>query len=456
MTPDTPSDPATRAGGKPYYAWWVLGVLTLIYVFSFLDRTILTLLVEPMKADLGLSDSEVSYLLGFSFAVVYAVFGLPLGRLADSKNRTLLIAAGLAFWSLATASCGMAQRYWQLLLARMGVGVGEATLSPAAFSIITDTFPRERLGTAISVYSTGIYLGAGLSTVVGGFVAAYAAKAGALDLPLIGEVRPWQLVFFVIGAGGILPLALLLLTVREPARRGVSGRAKAMPLGQVFGYLKQNRATVFCHHGAFALLSFSGYGVGAWVPTYLVRVHHWPIAKVGLWLGVNAAVTMTVGILAGGVLADWLLGRGIRDAKMKVGLLSAALWIPTGIAYPLAPSGEIAFLLLVPTSFCSALATGLAPAAIQEIMPNPMRGQASAIYLFVANLIGLGLGPTAVAWCTDYLFQNDALVNYSIVLVGGGAHVIASILFLCSFRPYRRSLDRLAEWERAAAVPSDG
>lgn len=436
----------------PRYAWYVLGVLTLTYVFSFLDRTILTLLVEPIKADLELSDTQMSYLLGFSFALLYAVCGLPLGRLADSKNRTLLISGGLFLWSLATAACGVASRYWHLLLARMGVGVGEATLSPSAYSIITDLFPRERLGSAISIYSTGIYLGAGISTVVGGLVAAYAQGRGDVILPLVGAVRPWQLVFFVIGAGGALPLALLLFTVKEPERKGIGARSETPPLREVFGHLRRNRATFLCHHGAFAILAFSGYGVGAWVPTFMVRIHDWPIAKVGLWLGINASLTMTFGILLGGVLADRWLARGIRDAKMRVGLLSAALWLPFGLAYPFMPTGNLAFLLLVPTSFASALASGLAPAAIQEITPNRMRGQASAIYLFVANLIGLGLGPTAVALCTDYLFRSEAKVHYSIALVGGGAHVIACVLFLLSFRPYRKSLDRLQALESDPAA----
>lgn len=438
MTTDTP--PTT-----PRYAWYVLGVLTLTYVFSFLDRTILTLLVEPIKADLDLSDTQMSYLLGFSFAALYAVFGLPLGRMADSRNRTLLISGGLALWSLATVACGLAGRYWHLLLARMGVGVGEATLSPSAYSIITDTFPRERLASAISIYSTGIYLGAGISTVLGGLVAAFAQGRGDLILPLVGSVRPWQAVFFVIGAGGVLPLALLLFTVKEPPRRGIGADRAIPPLREVFDYLKTNRSTFLCHHGAFAVLAFSGYGVGAWVPTFLVRVHGWSIAKVGLWVGINAALTMTIGILLGGVLADRLLARGKPDAKMRVGLLSAVLWLPFGIAYPLMPNGNLAFLLLVPTSFASALASGLGPAAVQEITPNRMRGQASAIYLFVANLIGLGLGPTAVALCTDYLFQDESKINLSIALVGGVAHVVAAILFLVSLRPYRATLDRLAD-----------
>ncbi len=432
-------------------AWYTVGVLTLIYVFSFLDRSILTLLVEPIKADLGLSDSQMSYLLGFSFAVFYVLFGLPLGRLADRTNRTRLIAGGLAFWSAATAMCGMAGTYWQLLLARIGVGAGEATLGPSAMSIISDRFPREKLTTAISVYSTGIYLGAGLSTIIGGYVAAFASGRGDIVLPLIGSIRPWQLVFFVVGGAGVVPLALLLATVREPIRKGA---ARAMvPIRDVFRYIGDIRGAVLSHHIGFAVLAFSGYGLGAWIPTFMVRTHQWPIEKVGLYLGINGVVTMTVGIVCGGIYADHLAKKGLRDAKMRMGVISAFVWLPLGIAYPLVSNGDLAFWLIVPASFASAFSTGAAAAAIQEIMPNRMRGQATAIYFFVANLIGMGLGPSAVAWSTDYLFRDEAALRYSIVLVGGATHLIAGIAFLVGLAPYRRSLDRLEEWN---ATPTDG
>lgn len=435
-------------------AWYVVSVLTLIYVFSFLDRSILTLLVEPIKADLGLSDSQMSYLLGFSFALFYVLFGLPLGRLADRGNRRNLIGAGLLFWSFATAMCGMAGTYWHLLLARIGVGAGEATLSPSAMSIISDRFPREKLTTAISVYSTGIYLGAGLSTIIGGFVAAYAAGRGDIVLPLLGAVRPWQVVFFVIGGAGIIPLALLLGTVKEPVRKGAA--AAMVPVRDLFAYLGEIRGAVAGHHIGFAVLAFSGYGLGSWIPTFMVRTHQWPIQKVGLYLGINGFVTMTVGIVCGGMYADYLARQGVRDAKMRMGLVSAFAWLPLGIAYPLVSNGELAFWLMVPAAFISAFSTGAAAAAIQEIMPNRMRGQATAIYFFVANLVGMGLGPSAVAWCTDLVFRDESALRYSLLVVGASTHLIAGLAFLFALKPYRNSLDRLTLWneERSASEPS--
>ncbi|MFY9571890.1 MAG: MFS transporter, partial [Blastocatellia bacterium] len=209
---------------EPYpaigYAWYVVGVLTLVYIFSFIDRQILSLLVRPIRRDLGISDFQMSLLMGFSFALFYTFFGLPLGRLADSRSRRTIIAAGFTVWSIMTAACGLARNFAHMLLLRMGVGVGEAALSPAAYSMITDYFPPRRRATAISVYSMGIYIGSGLAFIVGGLVAGAASAQETWDLPLVGATRPWQVVFFIVGLPGVL-LALLMYTVREPVRRGI-------------------------------------------------------------------------------------------------------------------------------------------------------------------------------------------------------------------------------------------
>src|SRR5262245_31711668 len=233
---------------KPLYAWYVVGVLTVVYVFSFIDRQILNLLVRPIKTDLGINDTEMSLLMGFSFAVFYTLFGIPLGRLADSRSRRVIIAVGVAAWSLLTAGCGLARRYWQLTLLRMGVGVGEASLSPAAYSLIADYFRPERRATAISAYSMGIYIGSGLAFVIGGLVVEFASGRDQFDLPVVGPTRAWQLVFFLVGLPGLL-VSLLLCTVKEPKRQGVrpAGRgftvAPAVPLREAWAYLRDNGAT---------------------------------------------------------------------------------------------------------------------------------------------------------------------------------------------------------------------
>lgn len=455
--------PAVRpASDEPYpasgYAWYVVGVLTFVYVFSFIDRQILNLLVRPIRRDLGISDTQMSLLMGLSFALFYTFFGLPLGRLADAKSRRTIIAIGFAFWSAFTAGCGLAKNFLQMLLLRMGVGVGEAALSPAAYSLITDYFPPKRRATAISVYSMGIYIGSGLAFIIGGTVAGLAAKQDLWQLPLVGATRPWQVVFFIVGLPGVL-LALLMYTVREPKRRDTrlvqtaAGKTVAaqVPFWEVVAYLRQNWFTFLCHNVGFALLSFSSYGSSAWIPTYFVRVHGWTEAYAGQVYGWVVMIFSTLGIVAGGRFADWLAERGYRDATMRTGLIVSLAWFPFGMLYPIVPNPYLAVALLIPSAFMTSAPFGVAPAAIQQMMPSAMRGQASAIYLFVINLIGLGLGPTAVALTTDYVFRNDQAVNYSLMIVATVAHVVSSLLLWAGLKPYLASLDRLKAWTASQA-----
>ncbi len=455
VEPITPPVPAETE--KPYpsqrYAWYAVGVLTLVYVFSFIDRQILNLLVQPIRRDLGISDTQMSLLMGFSFAIFYTFFGILLGWLADRHSRRSLIAVGFIFWSIMTAGCGLARNFWQMLLLRMGVGVGEAALSPSAYSIISDYFPRERRATAISVYSMGIYIGSGLAYLLGGTVVGYASVQGHWDLPIIGETRPWQVIFFIVGLPGVL-LSALVYTVREPLRRGLKmvrtadGALKSarVPIGEAYGYLLQNGKTFICHTVGFALLSFSSYGASAWIPTMFVRNHGWSASRAGIVYGTIVMIFATLGVATGGWVADKMAARGHRDATMRVGFIVAVAWFPFGMLYPIMSDPNLAALLLIPSVFLASAPFGVAPAAIQQIMPNEMRGQASAIYLFVVNLIGLGLGPTAVALTTDYIFRDDNAVNYSLLIVGTIAHVISGILLWAGLKPFLQSLDRLKEW----------
>lgn len=425
-------------------AWSTVAILMLAYVLSFIDRQILNLLVGPIRRDLVISDTQMSLLMGLSFALFYTVCGIPLGRLADTKSRRGLIAIGVLFWSAMTAACGMARLYWQFLLCRIGVGVGEAALSPAAYSLIADSFPAERRATAISVYSMGVYLGSGLAFLLGGLVIKFASAQGDVLLPVLGEVRPWQLIFLILGAAGVL-FTLLLLAVREPARRGV-GAGVAVPLIEVGRYLRANRRTVLYHNFGFAGLAFAGYGSAAWIPTFFIRTYGWDAGHVGVVYGSIVAVFGCLGIVFGGRLADWMAKRGRTDANMRVGLYAAMAALPCVASFPLMDNALWAAVLMAPTVFCLSMPFGVAPAAIQEIMPSAMRGQASAIYLFVITLIGLGIGPTAVALVTDYLFADDQALRYSLLIVSTLA--VASSLFLLAkgLQPYRESVLHLQQW----------
>lgn len=432
-------------------AWFTVFILMLAYVFSFIDRQILNLLVGPIKQDLQLTDTEMSLLMGLSFAVFYTICGIPLGRLADSKSRRGIIAVGVLFWSVATAGCGMAKSYWHFFLARVGVGVGEAALSPAAYSLITDSFPPNKRATALSLYSMGIYVGSGLAFLVGAKVIHFAISQGEMHFPMLGEIRPWQLIFLMLGAAGVLFSAVMFL-IREPVRKGV-GAGQVVPMKEVLRYFKLNRVTILLHNLGFACIAFSGYGAAAWIPEFFVRTYGLSRVEVGEVLGWLTIIGGSAGILCGGALADWLRGKGYVDAPIRVGILAAAIALP-GVAGLLAPSANIAFVTNAITIFALAMPFGVAPAALQEIMPNAMRGQASALYLFVVTIIGLGVGPTAVALITDFVFADDGALRYSLLIASLVAGVLAITLLIMALKPYRASIERLQHWTAAETQQS--
>lgn len=435
------------------YAWFVVGILMIVYIFSFVDRQILGFLVGPIKEDLGISDTQISYLMGFSFALFYTVFGIPLGRLADSKSRRGIIAIGLAVWSFFTAGCGLARNYTMLLVMRMGVGVGEASLSPSAYSLISDLFRPQKMGLAISVYGGGIYVGSGIAYLLGGLVRRFTEDVEIVSVPLVGDVAPWQSVFFMIGIPGLL-FTLSLLAIKEPARRGL-GKANVsadgavatnVPFAEVVAYIWKNRWTFLCHTVGAALLSFTGYGASAWMAEFFIRIHEWEPGAIGVRYGSAVMIMGSAGIIFGGRFAGYLANKGYKDSKIRVMLIACVVHLPLGLLYPLVPNPWVAYVILWPSIFTLAMPFGVAPAAIQEIMPNRMRGQASAVYLFIVNLIGLGIGPSSVAWCTDYLFHDDFKIHYSLAIASSVAGIVATVLLWSGMRHFKNSLDHLEDW----------
>jgi MFS family permease len=431
-------------------AWGALTVLMLAYTVSFVDRTILSLLIPPIQRDLGISDTQISLLAGFAFAIFYTVMGIPLGRIADRYNRRNLIAVGITVWCLMTAACGLARNYWQLFAARVGVGVGEAALSPAAYSMISDLFPREQLGRAIAVYSIGLPVGSGLALLIGGLVVGMVADLPPVTLPVLGTLHSWQLTFLLVGLPGLV-VALLVMLMREPPRRerltdvaGASAGATAeLPVGLI-AFLRANRRVLLHHFGGLSLLVIIVYGSTAWIPTFFIRSHGWTASEIGYAYGVIFMVFGTGGLLTGGQLADrwWRAGRS--DAHMRVVLWSVATMFPCFALLALVPSAEAAIGLLALATFTSSLHGGVAGAALQLITPNELRGQMTAVYFFIANLIGLGLGPTAVALVTDFWFGDPLALGLSIAVLAATAGPLSALVLATGLVHYRASADRLA------------
>jgi MFS family permease len=433
-------------------AWYAVAVLTIAYTFSFVDRQILSLLVAPIRRDLHISDTQMSLLMGISFALFYTLFGFPLGRMADSRSRRNIITAGVLAWSLFTAGCGLVANFLQMFLMRVGVGVGEAALSPPAYSLMSDCFPPRRRALALSVYGVGMYAGGGLAMILGGIIVPYTVAAGVLRLPLIGlSIFSWQVTFFLVGLPGLL-VAALVRTVREPPRRETRS-ATVPPVRAVFTYIKQQRATFACHNFATSLLSFAAYGSMAWIPTFLMRTYGWSAAHAGLVFGSVVTVCSSLGILSGGWFCDFLARRGYRDAHFRVGLIVTLLILPVAALYPLMPTARLAVALLVPFAFLMAAMYGVAPAALQQMVPNEMRAQVSAMYLFVVNIIGLGAGTTAIALLTDHVFHDDNMLRYSLLISGTGAYVVSALLWWRGLNPYRCTVDHAEVLRLAATSP---
>jgi MFS family permease len=460
LTPETRSQPPVppaqavtqSIGVRPAYAWFVVFVLTLAYTCSFIDRQILTLLIEPIRRDLQINDTQVSLLGGLAFSILYTTLGIPIARLADQAHRRNLMAAGLAFWSVMTAACGLARGFWGLFAARVGVGVGEAALSPAAFSLLADYFPPRKVALAISVYSMGLYFGAGLALMIGGSVVKAVSNAPMHQLPFFGEVFSWQLTFFIVALLG-LPVLLLMFMIREPLRRGA---AQAAPTGSrpsgwpaLRAFMRENRRTLACHISAFTLFGIAINCYLFWAPTLMMRTHGWDAPKAGFTIGAMLFVLGTAGVYAGGWLADRLGAGGRPDAVLRAAFYGMLAGVPFLVATPLLDDTTLATIGLGGAVFFMAFPQGLPSAALQVVTPNRLRAQMTAIYFFIGNLVASGLGPTLPALIGDFVFRDPAMLRYALFAVEVVVLPLSLACLWAGFAPYRASVRR-AEVREAA------
>lgn len=425
--------------------WLLLGFLFVAYAFSMIDRQILSLLVEPIKADLGISDTQISLLQGFAFVILYSLFGLPLGVMVDRFNRTRLIAAGMTVWSLATAACGLAGSYATLFLARVGVGFGEAALSPAAYSLIGDSFPRRRLGLAMGVFAMGGTVGAGLALIAGGMMIEAFEAHGLFHLPWIGAVQPWQVAFMVVGLPGVL-VALLFLILREPLRNAAAPAITGAASSESYlVFLRANRSVLALHHIAVSFAALSGGAAMSWVIPFFTRTHGWSLGTAGLHVGVANVVGALIGPLTIGILAD-RLAAGRPDRRL---LLCAAVVLAGGVAggaMPLVASPMVAAACFGLFILFASAPIAVGGAALQELIPSQFRGRATALYLFFINLVGFGIGPTLVAMISDHFFSESGGIGTALAIVLPVVLTASAAFAIAAARMIRRQQDgRIAE-----------
>lgn len=427
----------------PGYAWYVVGVLTFAYLVAHVDRQILTLLIEPIRHDLNISDTQVSLLGGFAFAVFYTFVGLPIAWLADWRSRRVIIAVGVAFWSVMTAACGLARTFGQLFLARVGVGVGEAALTPAAYSLLTDYFPPHQLGRAMGVYVAGVSLGGGLALVMGGAVLALTAGLPQPVLPVVGAVKSWQVAFICVSLLG-LPVVALMATVREPFRRGkihqreTGGREKGTvsPVAALSFVTERWRIYLPLMAG-FTVLALLKNAVLIWTPTLYIRSYGLTASSIAYAYGLFLIIFGPLGSIGGGLLADKLRQRGYIDAPLRIVIFASFLTAPVAAFMPVVPTAGLSLMLLAALTMLLFVIGSLVPTALQLVTPNRFRAQMAAFALFIVNLLGMGLGPTVVALMTDYVFRDDLALRYSLTIVAIVAAPMTGLIFWSGLRSYR-------------------
>lgn len=416
-------------------AWGVTFLLTIAFVFSFIDRQIINLLVGPIQEDLGLSDTQVSLLQGFAFVSTYVLLSIPIGRLVDTHRRMSILAGGIAFWSLATAACGMAKSFGGLFIARAGVGLGEATLTPASWSLLADYFPPKRRVLPFSIFLTGPYLGAGIALILGGLLMEALSAHDNLHLPLLGPIAAWQATFMVVAVPGLI-LSVIIFFLREPPRKDLAtATPTAAPLREIVSWVSQHGRIYTALMLGIPCVTLVLYGLQAWIPTYLLRVQGMSLVEAGTQYGSIALIAGSLGVLSGPVLGNILWRRGHYDFQLRVAMVSLVFIAPTLTFLAFAPTPTIALLCIALVSFLVPLPLALVATCIQSVTPNRMRGVLVGSHVVTVNVIGLALGPTLVAFSTDYIFEDRQAVGYSLALVGTLACIVGLILIGRALRP---------------------
>lgn len=428
----TDSTSAAESANNPYAstkaAYYALGILTIVYSINFIDRQLLSILQESIKADLMLSDAQLGLLTGFAFAVFYTFAGLPIASLADRSNRRNIVAISLTIWSGMTAISGLAQNYWQLLAARIGVGIGEAGGSPPSHSMISDIFPPEKRASAIGFYSTGISIGILFGFLFGGW---------------LNEFFGWRVAFFVVGIPGVLLALVLYLTVPEPVRGLAENKASSVDnpsMMTVFKVLLSRRSFLFMALGA-AMNAFAGYSTANWVASFMIRTHQMPTGELGTWLALIIGLGGAIGVFGSGVLAD-NLGKKDKRWYMWVPVYAAAISVPFQIATYWIDGPYAALMCMTIPSILANAYLGATIASVHGMVGLRMRAVSSALLFFILNIIGLGMGPTTVGLVSDSLVdQHDVdSLRYAMMYIVPSSMFISGALYVLASRYIREDL----------------
>ncbi len=421
--------------------WFALIALTVTFSVGFIDRQVHNLLVQPIKADFGLTDLQISLLQGAAFSIAYLLMSPVFGRWVDVSGRRRILLGCILVWSLFTAACGFARNFTGLFLARSGVGAAEAGLTPSSWSLLSDTFDERRLARALSIYNMGPYLGGGFALLLGGLILQWTAGMDVSGVPLLSGMKPWQLTFVAVSTLGLVCIALVA-ALREPPRGNIANSdASPMTLGQAFTIFGEHRRFYGLFYLGMALAIIPIYAFPAWLPALAMRQYAVPISQVGLSYGLVTLVGGSAGVLTGPTLGRWIEKAGYRDANLRLAVLSAAAVLLCCIALFFRTGYTMVLIIGGVISFCYSIPTAMAATALQLATPNRMRGLATSIYIVVVTLIGLGIAPVTVAFLTDNVFHDEMRVGDSLAIVCSVAAIASSITLYFCLKGYRRLLD---------------
>jgi len=406
-------------------AWYAVWLLVGLFVLSFFGRQIISLMVDPIEKSFGLTEIQIGLLLGFAFTLLFTIGGIVFGWIVDVYPRKLIIFFGTIAWSLSCIACGLATSFQWLFLARMGVGIGEATLIPAAYSFLSDVFPRRRLASALGIFSFGAIFGVALSLGLGGFLLGFFAHSHGVRTPL-GPLEPWQAAFVLAGIPG-LAASFLALTLPE-APRAIDRKAQRSVIQPLIALFRTHPAVMAAQFGGFSINAFMGYTLMAWAPAFMGRKYGWTTIEVGPAIALAFGISGTLATLGSGFVADRLWARGVRGSHFLLASCALAIAAPFGIIAFLSPVPWIFLFGISIIYFASALSLNMGATSLQLLTPPNLRGRLSGLYVFCTNMVGAGLGPLVVAMITQKVFRDGSKVGIAMAIVTPLAAITGAII----------------------------
>ena len=419
-------------------------VMTLAQVFAFIDRQIPAMLVEPIKQDFNLNDSQIALLGGAAFSIFYAIMALPIGYAVDRYKRVNVLGTGIFVWSLMTTLAGLANSFGRLFGARIGVAVGEAVMAPVSVSLVSDYFPQNKQGKPMGIITAGVYIGIGATLIGGGYLIDYLTDIGGITIPGIGYFKPWQATFLVVGIPGIL-ISIAAFMLHEPRRLGLAQTPEKDSISiNIFSHLIKNKSTLIPMFAGLIFMALIFYSFTFWAPSMMVRTHGLSLTEVGFGLGIITIISSILGTISSGAVVDYLRSKGRTDAPIRTAMFACIFAMPAICLAPLVENVVAAWTLIGIYLFFISSFAPIGLLAVSGVSSNEVKGQMAAVHAFLMMAFGLSLGPQITAFFTDFILQDESKLGLAVSLTGGLVLPIAAVCFWMSLKRYRKAYDQLA------------